>query len=315
MAKIVRYNGNLQAFASAAVGTERTLFGEVTQADDLTSQVTADFLRGWGIVGPSDQPALEDFNGAMYAHGQLLAYLHQVGVAEYNATQEYYIGSITNESGIAYASLTNGNIGNTPSSSPANWRAISQPKGLTFLSSGSGNFIVPTGVFLIDVEIWGGGGGGGGVGNINTTAGGGGGGGYSRSVIAVVPGQSIAYSVGTAGSAGGAGGTGGSGGSTTFSTMAATGGAGGSPNPVGNGGIGGSGSGGSINLIGATGGSGIGTLNGGAGGSSPFGGCGGNSGAGIGGVGQGPGAGGAGRGGSTTGVGSIGATGSIRIQH
>jgi hypothetical protein len=121
MAKIVRYNGNLQAFASAAPGTERTIFGETTQANDLTSQITADFLRGWGIVGPSDSPALEDFNGAMYTHGQLLAYLHQMGVAEYNAAQEYHLGSLTQTGGILYISKVNNNTGNTPASSPTQW--------------------------------------------------------------------------------------------------------------------------------------------------------------------------------------------------
>lgn len=124
MAKIVRYNGNLLAFASAAIGTERTLFGEVTQANDLTSQFTPDFLRGWGIVGPSDQPTLEDFNGAMYTNGQLSAYLHQIGIAEYNAAQEYHIGSLCNVAGVVYSSLINTNVGNTPSSSPAQWREL-----------------------------------------------------------------------------------------------------------------------------------------------------------------------------------------------
>jgi hypothetical protein len=124
MAKIVRYNGNLQAFASAAPGTERTIFGDVAQANDLTSQINPDFLRGWGIVGPADQPALEDFNGAMYTHGQLLAYLHQAGVPEYNSAQEYHIGSITNSGGSLFVSRVNTNIGNTPLSSPTQWRNL-----------------------------------------------------------------------------------------------------------------------------------------------------------------------------------------------
>lgn len=125
MAKIVRYNGNLVPFASASLGTERTIFGEVTQADDITSQYTASFLRGWGIVGPSDQPTLQDFNAVSYTHGQILAYLHQVGVPEYNAAQEYHSGSITNLSGVLYRSLTNTNIGNAPDTSPASWAAES----------------------------------------------------------------------------------------------------------------------------------------------------------------------------------------------
>ena len=122
MAKIDRFNGNLKAFASEATGTNRTLFGEVTQADDLTSQVTADFKLGWQIAGPSDQPSLQDFNGAMYTHGQLLAYLHQAGVPEYQAAQEFFINSVTQYAGIIYISLTAGNIGNQPDVSPSNWR-------------------------------------------------------------------------------------------------------------------------------------------------------------------------------------------------
>lgn len=130
MAKIVRYNGNLVPFASASLGTERTIFGEVTQADDITSQYTADFLRGWGIVGPSDQPTLQDFNAVSYTHGQILSYLHQVGVAEYNALQEYHLHSYVNSAGILYRSLANNNTGNTPLSSPASWANIT-PLGST----------------------------------------------------------------------------------------------------------------------------------------------------------------------------------------
>lgn len=125
MAKIVRYDGNLKAFASEQLTNERTLFGQVAIADDLTSQVTAQFLRGWGIVGPSDQPSLQDFNAAMYTNGQLLAYLHQMGVAEYNAAQEYFVGSLTQTGGVLYISLVNANVGNTPSTSPAQWKPFS----------------------------------------------------------------------------------------------------------------------------------------------------------------------------------------------
>ena len=121
MAKINRFNGNLKAFASESTGTNRTLFGEVTQADDLTSQVTADFKLGWQIVGPSDQPSLQDFNAAMYTHGQLLAYLHQAGVPEYHPDQEFFIGSVTQYDGIIYISSNADNTGNQPDVSPSNW--------------------------------------------------------------------------------------------------------------------------------------------------------------------------------------------------
>lgn len=122
MAKITRYNGNLEAPASAALGTERTIFGTASQSDDLTDQFNADLLRGWGIVGPSDQPTLQDFNAMGFTLGQIHAYLHQMGVAEYNATQEYHIGSIANVAGVLYVSLVDTNVGNAPASSPAQWR-------------------------------------------------------------------------------------------------------------------------------------------------------------------------------------------------
>lgn len=122
MAKIDRYNGNLEAPASAALGTERTIFGTSSQSDDLTDQFNAFLLRGWGIVGPSDQPTLQDFNAMGFTLGQIHAYLHQMGVAEYNATQEYHTGSIANVAGVLYVSLVDDNVGNAPASSPSQWR-------------------------------------------------------------------------------------------------------------------------------------------------------------------------------------------------
>ncbi|MDH1085287.1 hypothetical protein N5C79_02130 [Pantoea brenneri] len=116
MSKIARYAGNLKAFGSDAQGLERTLFGETTQADDLTSQVTPAFLRGWGVVGPSEHPSMEDFNAAMYAMSQFIAYQHQMGVPEWDAKQEYYIGSICSYGGELYQSLENANVGNQPPS-------------------------------------------------------------------------------------------------------------------------------------------------------------------------------------------------------
>lgn len=126
MAKIDRFNGNLVAPASAALGTERTLFGDVAQSDDITDQFTVDLLRGWGIVGPSDFPTLQDFNAMGFTLGQIHAYLHQMGVAEYNAAQEYHLGSIANVAGVLYVSLINTNVGNTPSPGSSQWRVLDQ---------------------------------------------------------------------------------------------------------------------------------------------------------------------------------------------
>ena len=94
MAKIDRYDGNLRAFGSSATGTERTVFGDTSQSDTLDDNVVADFFRGWGITGPTFNPTKQDFNGLGFTLGQLIAYLHQQGIPEWNTSQEYYRGSV-----------------------------------------------------------------------------------------------------------------------------------------------------------------------------------------------------------------------------
>lgn len=136
MSKIARYQGNVRAFASDAQGMERTVFGGTNQADDLTSQITASFLRGWGIVGASEHPSLEDFNAAMYAMSQFIAYQHQMGVPEWHAEQEYHIGSICTHNGESYQSLQNANVGSQPPS--AKWTPVLTSKnGLANLGLGT----------------------------------------------------------------------------------------------------------------------------------------------------------------------------------
>jgi len=226
MAKIVRYSGNLVPFASSSLGTERTIFGEVTQADDITSQFTPDFLRGWGIVGPSDQPTLQDFNAVSYTHGQILAYLHQMGVAEYNAAQEYFAGSVTQDSGIVYISLANANTGNTPASSPASWKplAAGQLIGTQKITT-SGTYTPTPGMKTCRVRGVGGGGGSGGsaatAAGTYTVTGGGASGGYSEGwFTAAQIGASISASIGIAGAAGASGpNNGGNGGTTSLGAL------------------------------------------------------------------------------------------------
>jgi len=126
MAKITRYTGNMQAFASAALGTERTIFGSTSQSDSLDANIVADWLRGWGIVGPSDDPTREDFNGALFTATQLIAYLHQWGVAEWDSAQEFNAGSIANVAGVLYVSQVDANIGNDPTADDGtNWIPLS----------------------------------------------------------------------------------------------------------------------------------------------------------------------------------------------
>lgn len=142
----------------------------------------------------------------------------------------------------------------------------------------SGTWVAPAGVTSVTVEAWGGGGAGGGN-PTNTDGGGGGGGGaYSKTTVAVTPGNSYTVTVG-AGGLGGAG-TGGAGGDSWFSTITtilAKGGTGGAPpaGGSGNGGVGGVGGAaalgiGTTKFSGGNGGTGRGsnTGRGGPGGSS-----------------------------------------------
>ncbi len=330
MAKIVRYNGNLVPFASASLGTERTIFGEVTQANDITSQFTADFLRGWGIVGPSDQPTLQDFNAVSYTHGQILAYLHQMGVAEYNAAQEYHIGSQTVSAGVCYTSLANSNTGNTPASSPASWRSNDSGKLISVTAFiANTTYTAPAGTNSVIVEMVGGGGAGGGAPATAAAAfsigGGGGAGGYTKSRI--TSGFAGAAIVVGAGGAGVAGLTGGNGGSSAFGSVNAGGGNGGAPQGNGANAVVASGGGGSAlgatgniaNAGGAVGGYGLFVPNGGnfpiggVGAPSFFGGSGFGATTGVGGVGLAPGAGGGGSSNNVSGAARVGGAGAPGI--
>lgn len=228
MAKIDRYNGNLEAPASAALGTERTIFGTGSQSDDLTDQFNAFLLRGWGIVGPSDQPTLQDFNAMGFTLGQIHAYLHQMGVAEYNAAQEYHIGSIANVAGVLYVSLVNNNIGNIPASSPAQWSAQSDRGVIVLESSQSWTVPLAMQIGLIKPKVTTVGGGGGASRISAATGNGGGGGGTCGDVLDLTGVISVSVTIGAGGAgAVGADGAGTNGGATSFGAFLTAGGGGG----------------------------------------------------------------------------------------
>lgn len=108
-----RFDGNVVPFASEATLTNRTVFGAETQSDDIDDNLNADFKKGWEIVRLNDNPTREDFNAMGYTLGNLISYLYQNGVAEYNALQEYKTNSIAIATdGSIYQSLIDVNIGN-----------------------------------------------------------------------------------------------------------------------------------------------------------------------------------------------------------
>jgi hypothetical protein len=141
MAKIARYNGDLKAFGADSLGTERTVFGdELTQSDTLDANITADYLRGWGILGAGEKPPKQFFNGMTFTVSQLLAYLHQMGVAEWNVNQEYHADSIATRSGLLYQSKTNTNTGNDPATDTTNWKLVSEVVNQNFIINGDFDF-------------------------------------------------------------------------------------------------------------------------------------------------------------------------------
>jgi hypothetical protein len=182
---------------------------------------------------------------------------------------------------------------------------------------GAGNWIVPAGVYWIEVDGWGGGAATSGS-STSAAINGAGAGAYFKKLLAVVPGTSISYNVGAGGTAVAYGGTGGSGGTTTFNSgaLSAGGGTGSSYTSIGGGGVA---SGGDINISGASGFpapiSQTSGYSGGAGGSSPRGGQGGSSGASASSNGGFPGGGAGGPGSGGANSGANGANGLIVIRY
>lgn len=156
MAKIDRYDGNVQAPASNAVGAERTVFGAATQSDTLDANVTADLLRGWGIVGPNDFPTRQDFNALAFTLGQFIAYLHQSGIAEWNTSQEYHSGGMCRVGQVIYVSQTNSNTGNDPTTDDGtDWLSASAKKAPDPLNTDDdARFVTPAGAYELSRPKW-----------------------------------------------------------------------------------------------------------------------------------------------------------------
>jgi len=127
MGKIDRYSGNMKAFAAEALSAERTIFGDTTQSDTLDDNITGDFLRGWEIVGVNENPTKQDFNGLAFTLGQLISYLHQRGIAEWNAAQEYFDGSVVTTL-VGIYRLTSDGVGssNPDTDDGDNWELVNR---------------------------------------------------------------------------------------------------------------------------------------------------------------------------------------------
>ncbi len=63
--------------------------------DPDTIQTLANFVEGWfsAVIG-GNSPAIEDMNAVCYLYAYQLAYIFQEGIPEYQASTQYYIGSV-----------------------------------------------------------------------------------------------------------------------------------------------------------------------------------------------------------------------------
>lgn len=104
-----------------------------------TMQAGTAWPRGWvAETIATNRPFLEDQNTVDYIFGYMLCYILQSGIAEYDAGTTYFIGSVCQVAGVPYVSLTDNNIGNTPSASSTNWSVnFAQNQGANVASTGT----------------------------------------------------------------------------------------------------------------------------------------------------------------------------------
>jgi len=125
--KIVRKIAKI--FGSTAGATDIGEFGSlaagtpVYSTDPTVIQSLSNWLQGWlGAVIGGNSPAIEDMNAFCYVMAYQVAYLMQTGIAEWDATTNYFVGSMVNNgSGIIYVSITNSNLNNALTDG-TNWR-------------------------------------------------------------------------------------------------------------------------------------------------------------------------------------------------
>lgn len=86
----------------------------VYSKDVAVLQALSNFLDGWGgcVLG-DNSPTINDMTALHYVITAQLAYLFQAGIAEWDATTTYYIGSMVNDgTGKIYASIVDNNTNN-----------------------------------------------------------------------------------------------------------------------------------------------------------------------------------------------------------
>lgn len=100
---------DVEAFGSTAVGSP-----DYTK-DIPTIQTPAAWNTGWRAALLSGlAPTLQDQNAVHYVHGQMLGYILQQGVAEWDSGTTYFVGTLVTNPGTGdvYVSIQNNNLNN-----------------------------------------------------------------------------------------------------------------------------------------------------------------------------------------------------------
>ena len=125
MSKIDRFQGSYPAFSRDSESGERWVFATQVESDDLTENINAAFVRGWGSIDEINGfPTMEQFNAVSFTLGQTLAYLHQMGVPEWHENQQYFEGAITIRNRALYRAAQD-NVGTDPMTDDGtNWKVV-----------------------------------------------------------------------------------------------------------------------------------------------------------------------------------------------
>ena len=155
MAKITKVAQNL--FGTGGTLSYFGKFGSkaaalpVNTQDPATIQALAAFGTGWeDAVLSGSKPAIEDMNSLFLLAFYQLAYLMQAGVAEWDTTTVYYIGSYANVAGTLYQSLTDTNSGNNPASSATDWKVANERETGIIKDFAGAAANIPSGYLLCD---------------------------------------------------------------------------------------------------------------------------------------------------------------------
>ena len=118
MAKLQRKDVKIFASNPNHATQVSTFLTAKSETPDYSSDPNAiqnsNYDKGWLAKGNDDLPQVEDMNGVMFSESYKNAYLYQMGIAEWHATDEYCINSFCQVNGVLYKSLVDLNIGNKP---------------------------------------------------------------------------------------------------------------------------------------------------------------------------------------------------------